>query len=214
MPETATIAEYLDQYFPGFDNDLKALLEKEATLRSFSAGDVMMQTGQYFRATMLIAAGRVKLYREGEDGGEFFMYYLEPGDACALSMICATRQQKSEVMAKAVEDTTVISIPIGMMDNLMQQYRSWYYFVLETYRRRFEELLEVIDNIAFRGMDERLEFYLQKQVQDLQTKQLHTTHQQIANDLSTSREVISRLLKKMEHQGKVALYKSYIEWLG
>ncbi|HEY8918165.1 MAG TPA: Crp/Fnr family transcriptional regulator [Chitinophaga sp.] len=214
MPgSNTTIAEYLTKYFSHFDSELKALLEKRTTLRTFAAGEVMMQTGQYFRATMLIAAGRVKLYREGEDGGEFFMYYLEPGDACALSMICATRQQKSEIMAKAVEDTTVIAIPIELMDELMLQYKSWYYFVLETYRQRFEELLEVIDSIAFRSMDERLEFYLKKQVRELHSKQLRTTHQEIANDLSTSREVISRLLKKMEYQGKVALYKSYIEWL-
>ncbi len=172
-----------------------------------------MQTGQYFRSAMLIAEGRVKLYREGEEGGEFFMYYLEPGSACALSIICATRQQKSEIMAKAVDDTTVITIPISIMDELMREYRSWYYFVLETYRSRFEELLTVIDSIAFRAMDERLEFYLRKQTQDLGSGQLRITHQEIANDLNSSREVISRLLKKMEHQGKVALYKNYIEWL-
>jgi CRP/FNR family transcriptional regulator len=212
MSDQIIISAFLSQHFSQFDAPLKKLLEETASLRSFKEGDLIMQTGQYFRSVMLVAEGRVKLYREGEDGGEFFVYYLEPGDACALSMICATRQQKSEVMAKAVEDTTVISIPISMMDDLMTQHKSWYYFVLETYRSRFEELLEVIDNIAFRGMDERLEFYLKKQVNDLASRQLRTTHQEIANDLGTSREVISRLLKKMEHQGKVALLKNYIEW--
>lgn len=213
MSDQASISAYLAQHFPQFETALRSKLESHAELRHFRAGETLMQTGQYFRSAMLIAEGRVKLYREGEEGGEFFMYYLEPGSACALSIICATRQQKSEIMAKAVDDTTVITIPISIMDELMREYRSWYYFVLETYRSRFEELLTVIDSIAFRAMDERLEFYLRKQTQDLGSGQLRITHQEIANDLNSSREVISRLLKKMEHQGKVALYKNYIEWL-
>lgn len=213
MSEQSTIVEYLEQYFGHFETALKKLLHEVCTLRTFKAGEVMIQTGQYIRSPMLIAAGRVKMYREGADGGEVFMYYLEPGHACALSMICTSRQQKSEVLATATEDTIVISLPAGLMDELMTKYKSWYYFVLETYRQRFEELLEVIDNIAFRGMDERLSFYLQQQVKALKQKQLYTTHQAIANDLNTSREVISRLLKKMEHQGKVALYKNHIAWL-
>lgn len=147
------------------------------------------------RSTMLVVEGTVKLYREGEDGQEFFMYYLQPGDACALSMICATRQETSEVMAKAIEKARVLMIPIALMDTLMRDYKSWYYFVMESYRMRFEELLFVIDNIAFMAMDERLAFYLKKQAGDLNTKQLHLTHSEIASDLNTSREVISRLLK-------------------
>lgn len=172
-----------------------------------------MQTGQNMRSTVLIVEGLVKLYREGEDGNEFFMYYLQPGDACALSMICATRQQTSEVTAKAVETTTGLMIPISLMDTLMKEYKTWYYFVLETYRSRFEELLTVIDNIAFKSMDERLKFYLEKQFRDLGTRSVYVTHGQIANDLNSSREVISRLLKKMEQRGEVVLHRNYIEYL-
>jgi CRP/FNR family transcriptional regulator len=213
MAEPQTITNYLEQHFGHFEVALKKLLAEVTILRRFKAGDIMIQTGQHLRAPMLIAAGRVKMYREGDDGGEYFMYYLEPGNACALSLICTSRQEKSEVLARAIEDTIVIVLPEGMMDELMKQYRSWYYFVLETYRQRFGELLEVIDNIAFRAMDERLEFYLRQQFKNVPDRQLRTTHQAIANDLNTSREVISRLLKKMEHQGKVVLHKSHIEWL-
>jgi CRP/FNR family transcriptional regulator len=163
---------------------------------------------------MLVVEGRVKLYREGEEGDEFFMYYLEPGDACALSMICATRQQASEVMAKATDDTVVLMMPIAIMDELMRDHKSWYYFVIDTYRTRFEELLVVIDHIIFKGMDERLEFYLKNQYQKLNDRALFITHQDIANDLNTSREVVSRLLKKMEQQHRVILHRNYIEWLG
>ncbi|WP_246228348.1 Crp/Fnr family transcriptional regulator [Paraflavitalea devenefica] len=206
--------EYLDQRFPQFEPALRQLLAEQCVVKSLPAGEKLMQTGQYFRSTMLIAEGRAKLYREGADGGEFFMYYLEPGQACALSMICATRQQTSEVMAVAEEDTVVLLMPIGLMDELMHDYKSWYYFVIESYRTRFEELLGVIDNVIFKGMDERLEFYLKNQYKKLQRRELPITHQAIANDLNTSREVVSRLLKKMEQQKRLVLYRNYIEWLG
>jgi CRP/FNR family transcriptional regulator, anaerobic regulatory protein len=104
-----------------------------------------------------------------------------------------------------------IMVPIDKMDELMLQYKSWYYFVIETYRSRFEELLTVIDAIAFKAMDERLEFYLRKQAETMGSTLLNTTHQQIADDLSTSREVISRLLKKMEQRQMISLHRNQID---
>ncbi len=204
--------EELMRFFPLFDKDLADFLAEIGEVRTFPEGEIMMKTGQYFKAAMLIVKGRVKLYREGEDGNEFFMYFLETGNACALSMICATRNQASGIMAVAMEETEVIMIPIQYMDQLMTTYKSWYYFVLETYRSRFEELLIVIDNIAFKNMDERLEWYLKQQAAKL-GKQLHLTHQQIANDLNSSREVISRLLKKMEKNQRLNLHRNHIEWI-
>ncbi len=208
----ASAKEYIENLFPQFEPALQELIIEKAILKTFSAGEMLMQTGQYFRSTLLIAEGRVKLYRQGENNEEFFMYYLESGNACALSLICAAKQETSKIMAKAVDDTTVLMIPIDLMDNLMRNYKSWYYFVMETYRSRFEELLVTIDSIVFKSLDERLLFYLQKQAEQLKTKHLNITHQEIANDLNSSREVISRLLKKMELQGDLTLYRNYIEW--
>ncbi len=214
MQHEPSVSEYIDKLFSQFEPALREKLLASCTLKKFKAGEVMMSTGQYFRSTMLIVEGRVKLYRQGTDGEEFFMYYIEPGGACALSMICAARQEKSEVMAKAVEDTAALLIPINLMDEMMRDYKTWYYFVLETYRSRYEELLVLIDNIAFKSMDERLSFYLKNQYEKLKTRQLNITHQEIANDLSSSREVISRLLKKMEQRGDLQLHRNYIEWKG
>ncbi|SEL06958.1 Crp/Fnr family transcriptional regulator [Parapedobacter koreensis] len=207
----AAIQDYLTTYFSSFERELKDILAEQCSIKHFAAGEQLMQTGQYFKSTMLIVKGLVKVYREGGDGGEFFVYHLEPGSACALSMICATKQEKSEILATAVEETTALLIPIAMMDDLMRKYKTWYYFVLETYRSRFEELLEVIDHVAFRGMDERLDYYLQKLSKQQDSKLIITTHQQIANDLGSSREVISRLLKKMEQHGKVVLGRNTIQ---
>jgi CRP/FNR family transcriptional regulator len=202
--------EELMKLFPMFDSQLAHFISTIGESKTFEEGSIMMKTGQYFKATMLLINGKVKLYREGEDGGEFFMYFLERGDACALSMICATRNQASEIMAVAVEETEVLMIPISYMDELMTKYKGWYYFVLETYRSRFEELLVVIDHIAFKNMDERLEWYLKQQAAKT-GRNIHLTHQQIANDLNSSREVISRLLKKMEKNNMVLLHRNSIE---
>lgn len=214
MNSRPSVGEYLDRLFPEFEPALKARIEANARIKTFGAGDILMETGQYFRSTMLIVEGRVKLYRQGEEGNEFFLYYIEPGGACALSMICAAKRETSEVMATAIEDTVALLIPTQLMDELMKNFKTWYYFVLETYRNRYEELLMMVDNIAFKAMDERLEFYLKNQVEKLKSPDLYITHQEIANDLNSSREVISRLLKKMEQKGHLILHRSYIQWLG
>jgi CRP/FNR family transcriptional regulator len=205
------IKALLDKHFPQFEDALVERIATVASLRTFARDEVMMYSGRYFKSTILIVGGRVKLYRESDDGKEYFMYYIEAGNACALSMICAARNQASEITAVAVEDTQVIQVPLEIMDDLMRDYKSWYYFVLETYRSRFEELLVVIDQIAFKHMDERLEHYLFNQFNEFNSRRLEITHQQIANDLSSTREVISRLLKKMEQNGKIRLHRNEIE---
>lgn len=189
------------------------MIEKEAVQRTFYAGDIIMRTGQYIKSTVLVLEGRIKIYRENAEGGEFLMYYLQPGQACAVSMICAIQSQTSEIMAQAEEDTEVLMIPIQLMDEMMTRYKSWYQFVIQTYRGRFDEVLAVIDNIAFRNMDERLEFYLKRHTDANGKKQIDLSHQQIADDLNSSREVISRLLKKMEQRNLVKLHRNMIELL-
>lgn len=201
----------IKQHFPAFEKELIDDIASNSEIRSFTAGEQLMRTGQYFKSTMLIVDGLVKVYREDDQGNEFFMYYLQPGQACALSMVCAVKQETSQIMAKAVKDTEVISIPLAYMDEWMSKYKSWYHFVLETYRSRFEELLVTIDHIAFRAMDERLEFYLKKHVQTLGSNVIPISHQEIADELNSSREVISRLLKKLEQLGKVKLQRNSIE---
>jgi CRP/FNR family transcriptional regulator len=204
----------LKQQFPGFSNALIEDINANAIHQSFGAGHIIMRTGQYIRNTVLVLAGQIKIYREDEDGGEFFMYYLQHGQACALSMICATKNETSQIMAKVVEDAELIMVPLSLMDKWMMQHRSWYEFVIDTYRSRFEEVLEVVDSIAFRAMDERLEFYLKRHQDACGCRDLKLSHQEIATELNTSREVISRLLKKLEQRGTLRLHRNHIEILG
>ena len=203
--------ELIDRLFPEFELSLKEEIKAKSELKFFTSGESLMRTGQYFRSALLIVEGLVKVYREDDQGNEFFMYYLQPGQACALSMVCATKSETSQIMAKAVKDTQVIAIPLQYMDSWMAHYKTWYHFVLETYRSRFEELLVTIDHIAFRAMDERLLFYLKKHQDSLQSNVIPISHQEIAQELNSSREVISRLLKKMEQMGKVRLHRNAIE---
>jgi CRP/FNR family transcriptional regulator len=205
--------ELLKKIFPSFSNELIQDIKTNEVIKTIPAGEVIMRTGQYIKNTVLLVKGSIKVYREDNDGGEFFMYYLQPGQACALSMVCAAKNEKSQIMAKAVEDAEIIMLPLTMMDKWMMQHRSWYEFVIGSYRNRFEEVLEVVDSIAFRAMDERLEFYLKRQVEACGCKELKLSHQEIGSDLNTSREVISRLLKKMEQRGLVVLHRNQIEIL-
>jgi CRP/FNR family transcriptional regulator, anaerobic regulatory protein len=200
----------LARIFPQFDRELITHLEKIGEVAEFEEGEMMMRTGQYFKNSLLILEGMVKLYREGEDGEEFFLYYLEAGNACALSMICATKNETSAIKGMAMTKVKALTIPLQYMDGLMRDYRNWYYFVLESYRSRFEELLLVIDQIAFHSMDEKLEFYLKRQFEANQGKPLTVTHQKIADDLNSSREVISRLLKKLEAKKAIIVSRNEI----
>ena len=197
--------------FPQFEPELIETIDKNGSERVFHAGEVIMRTRQFIKSTVLILKGRIKIYRESEDGGEFLMYYLGPGEACAVSMICAIQATPSEIMAKAIEETEVLMIPIQLMDELMNKYKSWYQFVIQTYRSRFDELLAVVDNVAFKNMDDRIEFYLKRYLNETGSKTLEISHQDIAYDLNSSREVISRLLKKMEQIGKVKLHRNAVE---
>ena len=203
--------EHLRLKFPDIESDLLEQISQFSEVKEFQAGDVIVRTGQHLTSAMVVLRGAIKIYREGEEGGEFFLYYLQSGQACAMSMSCLRHQEQSQVMGMAVEDSEVLMIPMAKVNQWVREYKSWQEFVINTYRNRFEEVLEVLDNIAFRGMDERLEFFLKRESQKAKSNILHVSHQSIANDLNTSREVISRLLKKMEQNNLLILQRNQIE---
>jgi CRP/FNR family transcriptional regulator len=201
----------LRKCYPLFEDNLLNEIEEQGEFKTFPANEVLMRKGQYIRSTMLVLSGLIKIYREDDDGNEFLMYYLKPGEACALSLVCAAKHEASPIMAKTVTETEVMMLPVDNMSEWMSKFKSWYQFVIETYRNRFDELLATLDNVAFRSMDERLEFYLKRAKEAQQATMLNISHQEIANELNTSREVVSRLLKKMEQKGMVNLHRNAIE---
>lgn len=204
--------EQLKSIFPDWEDGLYNAIIEHCELKQATAGTVLLKPGQNIKSAILIVEGSVKLYQEDEDGGEYFMYHLNPGEACAVTLVCNYHHEKSQVLAKAVTDISYLSIPVEFMDKWLNMFKSWHYFVIKTYRSRYEELLKTIHEIAFKNMDERLEFYIKKQVSQFGPN-VNLTHQEIANDLNTSREVISRLLKKMEHNSWIKMNRNSFEWI-
>jgi len=202
--------EIILKQFPQFEPPLLEEILSQSTLKRFEEGEEILRTGQYIRSTVLLLSGLLKVYREDDDGNEFLMYYLEPGNACALSMMCTARNEQSQIMAKAVAPSEVILIPAHLSELWLAKYKSWHNFVIASYRQRFEELLQTLDSIAFKGLDERMVFYLKRHVK-VSGQKVRLSHQQIAEELNSSREVISRLLKKLEQTGAITLHRSYIE---
>src|SRR5258708_4077201 len=116
------MTQAIELLFPSFEKDLLHDIVDKGEWKIFKTEEKLMRTGQYFRSILLIMEGLVKVYREDEEGNEFFMYYLQPGQACALSMKCPEKIEKSEIMAKVIEDTTIIAVPFEYMDEWMHQY--------------------------------------------------------------------------------------------
>lgn len=196
--------------FPMFEPALLQEIALAGTVKHLQTDDEALRTGQYLKSNVLVLNGLVKVYRQDEDGDEFLMYYLEGGHACALSLMCTARQEQSQVLAKAVSPSEVLMIPAKISEQWLVKYPSWHSFIIASYRARFDELLQTLDSIVFKSLDERLVFYL-KRHQKILGPEVRLSHQQIADELNSSREVISRLLKKLEQTGAVVLNRNFIE---
>lgn len=205
-------SQQLQQLYPGFENELCNELLSSGSIKEIKAGETLLQLGQTIRSSFLILKGCIKVYRESDEGSEFFVYLVKRGEACSLSLVCAMEHKKSKIIARVYTDTTVLSIPLQYIDKWMGKYRGWYQFVIRSYRNRFEELLQTIDTITFSNIDQRLLFYLSRQMSEFGSN-LRLTHQEIADDLNSSREVISRSLKRMEAKNLLLLHRNSIELL-
>jgi CRP/FNR family transcriptional regulator len=202
----------LKKIFPDWEDGLYDAILDKAELRDAKAGTTLLKMGQNIKSAMLVVEGTIKLYQEDEEGAEYFMYHLNPGEACAVTLVCNYHHEQSQVLAKSVTDIQYLAIPIEYMEKWLNEFKSWHYFVIRTYRSRYEELLKTINETAFKNMDERLEFYIKRQVKQFGNT-VNLTHQEIANDLNTSREVVSRLLKKMEHNGWITMNRNSFDWI-
>lgn len=207
---TTSIEQLLDNHFPTIlDTELVEGIKEHATYREVDEGDLLMDIGAKITTIPMIISGSVKVMREDEEGRELLLYYLKPGETCAMSLTCCMAFKRSEIRAVAQEKVTMLAIPVEFMDEWMK-FRDWRSFVMNTYRMRFEELLESLDSIAFHRMDERLLKYLHDKSNSLNASEIQMSHQEIAVDLNSSREVISRILKQMENKGLVKLGRNKI----
>jgi CRP/FNR family transcriptional regulator, anaerobic regulatory protein len=194
-----------------FENDLINEISKIGISKTFSADTVIIEIDDYLKSMPLLLSGAIKILREDENGEELVLYYLEKGDTCAMTLSCCMGQTKSKIRAVAETDVSLIMLPKEKMTTWLSSYKTWQSFILQSYHNRVEELLQAVDTIAFFKMDERLFRYLKDKAMVNSNDELITTHYQISQDLHTSRVVISRLLKKLENEGKIQLFRNSIK---
>jgi len=210
MVETA-----LQNYFPQLAKmpELKMEIASISSIMKFEAGTVILKEGAYVKVIPLLLNGLAKVYKEEENGHEVLLYYIKPGESCIMSVTSMIKNEASKVKAIIEEDAEVVVIPTDKAIKIAQKYPKWNEFIYELFNLKFEELLNVVKILTFSNKDTRLIEYLKKIASIKGEQIIKITHQQIADDLGSSREVISRLLKKLEHEGTIKLKQGVIEIL-
>ena len=179
-------------------------------LKTYEGDYTIIQIGDEMRYMPIVLSGSIKVLRENADGDDLLLYYIEGGDTCAMTLQCCVKNATSEIKAVTMEPSSLLMIPVEMMETWMNKYASWRAYILQSYHVRLTELMETVDAIAFMKLDERLLKYLTDQAKLLGSLEIHHTHQQIAEDLNSSRVVISRLLKQLETKGLITLQRNKI----
>ncbi|MBL7844462.1 MAG: Crp/Fnr family transcriptional regulator [Cyclobacteriaceae bacterium] len=189
---------------------LKAKLEDFGMTKSFHEGDVIVNENAYIKSIPIVTKGSIRVLRTDEDGREILLYYIKAGESCIMSFLGGMHQDTSKVKAVAEEETEILFIPIDKVSLLIKEYPEWLDYIFRLYHKRFEELLDVVNAIAFKKLDERLLDFIHKKVELAKSNTLNITHEQLANELGTARVVVSRLLKRMEEEGLVTLGRNKI----
>ncbi|GAA0873404.1 Crp/Fnr family transcriptional regulator [Gangjinia marincola] len=203
--------ELKQQFGKQFEPALIEEMNRVGTFMELDEGKDLIRPGQYIKSMPLLLSGSIKILRPDDDGEELLLYHLEKGDTCAMTLTYGLETTKSEIHAVTETPVKLLMIPLGKGEEWAGKYKSWRTFVFSSYHERMMEMLESIDNIAFNNMDERLQKFLESKIEVLHSKHIYMTHKEIAADLHTSRVVVSRLLKKMENDGKIKLHRSFIE---
>ena len=203
--------EEVQQRFPSFEAELVQDIVKVSEIKSCNKGEYILRRGQYIRSVIIVFDGLVKVSKANGNGNYFFLHYIKGGQAFSLTMTYGPKQEPSEVIAVAFEKTILMAIPLSCMDKWMMEYKSWYQFVFDTIRNRIKDFLKIIDHIVFLNMNERLVYYLKLHEEMLHSKNIPVTKTEIAKEFSSSREVITRLLKQLASKGKIKTHRHYIE---
>ena len=200
-----------------FDATFEPALIKEmqqfGEIKHFKEGDLIMEYGKYIRMMPIIIKGTIKVFRMDENGNEILLYYLSSNESCSMAYSCCIEAKKSEVKAIAEEDVELLAIPHIKLDEWLCKYPSWKNYIMRSFNDRFLELLKSIEIIAFHKLDERLISYLKEKQRLSGSSVIKASHYLIADELSTSRVVVSRLLKQLENDKKIILYRNEIKLL-
>lgn len=189
------------------------LLEKlysNSFVKNFKQGDVILNESSIIRSIPIVITGSIKVMRTDEDGREILLYYIKEGESCIMSFLGGLHQDVSKVRAEVEEDAEVLFLPVDKLILFIKEFPQWLEYIFKLYHKRFEELLEVVNEVAFKKVDERLLSLLNKKVELTNSKILIVSHEQLANELATARVVVSRLLKKLEEDGVLKLGRNKI----
>ncbi len=197
-------------------NEFKAIPEVSQKLndygfsKTFKSGEVILNENAYIQAIPIVTSGSIKVMRTEEDGREILLYYIKAGESCIMSFLGGIHRDTSKVKAIAEEETEILFIPIDKVNALIKEYPQWLDYIFRLYQKRFEELLEVVNAVAFKKLDQRLLEFIQTKAKNGHSNELNITHEQLANELGSSRVVVSRLLKQMEESELVKLGRNKI----
>jgi CRP/FNR family transcriptional regulator len=196
-----------------FEPNLIKEIEALGEPKIFKEGDVIMDYDKYIQMMPFIVKGTVKVLRKDDNGKELLLYYLSSTESCSMAYSCCMEAKKSEIRAIAEDDVELIGIPHGKLDEWLCKYPSWKRYIMRSFNERFNEMLKSIESIAFQKLDQRLIQYLKEKQRLSGSSIVKASHYLIADEMATSRVVISRLLKQLENDGKVILYRNEIKLL-
>lgn len=191
-------------------SELVKKLYQNGITKHYQQGDIILEENASIRAIPIVMKGMMKVIRTEEDGREILLYYIKAGESCIMSFLGGMHNEKSILKAEIEEESEILFLPVEKAVIFMNEYPEWVDYIFRLYHRRFEELLDIINAIAFKKVDERLLLLLQKKSEISQSKTVVTTHEQLANELGTARVVVSRLLKQLEDAGKLTLGRNKI----
>ncbi len=193
----------LVHYSEIFEEDLIDEIVNVGYFNKIESGKLLVDIGDYLTHIPLIIKGVVKIIRQEKEGDELTLYYLEPGDTCAISFANCINKKKSIFRGIAETDIEAIFIPVEMVDEWLVKYKSWRHFIIDSYHFRLLEMVESIDSLAFMKMKTRIWKYLTNRVKMSKDIDLEVTHQDIATDLNSSRVVVTRIIKILHDEGKI-----------
>ena len=201
----------LERFQNIFEEELINEICHNGQLRNYGPDEVVVDIGDLVDFLPLIVSGSLKILTEDDEGKELLLYYLELGDTCGVTLNTSNKATKSKISAITENQTELLFLPKSKVEDWMGDYKSWRDFILETYNYRMNEMLEAIDSLAFHNMEERVYKYLRDKAMVTGCQEINATHLQIANDLHSSRVVISRILSKLEKEGLIKHGRNKVE---
>lgn len=190
--------------------ELQERLKTYGIRKTYESGDVILNENAYIRSIPIVMRGTLRVIRTEEDGREILLYYIKAGESCIMSFLGGMHNERSKVKAEVEEEAEILFLPIEKVSALIKDHPEWLDYIFRLYHKRFEELLEIVNAIAFKKVDERMLTLLQKKAELTGNQTINITHEQLANELGTARVVVSRLLKRLEETGIVRLGRNSI----